>query len=63
MLIEPPDFEWLMTDTSHCKVHPHAAVAKGGSIKKFTSPRMRMVYLSEYLLQKVPVLIAKKLLI
>ena len=24
-LIDEPDFEWLMIDASHCKVHPHAA--------------------------------------
>ncbi|MDO4708783.1 MAG: IS5 family transposase, partial [Pseudomonadota bacterium] len=23
--VEQPDFEWLMMDASHCKVHPHAA--------------------------------------
>ena len=26
-----PDFEWLMIDASHCKVHPHAAGARGGN--------------------------------
>ena len=26
-----PDFEWLMIDASHCKVHPHAAGAIGGN--------------------------------
>ena len=31
ILIDDPDFEWLMIDTSHCKVHPHAAMAKGGN--------------------------------
>jgi len=30
-LIEEPDFEWLMIDASHCKVHPHAAGAVGGN--------------------------------
>ncbi len=25
------DLEWLMIDASHCKVHPHAAGAKGGT--------------------------------
>ncbi|WP_094161302.1 MULTISPECIES: IS5-like element ISThsp20 family transposase [Thiomonas] len=29
--IEEPDFEWLMMDASHCKVHPHAAGARGGN--------------------------------
>jgi len=31
LLIEEPDYEWLMIDASHCKVHPHAAGAKGGN--------------------------------
>ncbi|MCW7761982.1 IS5 family transposase [Photorhabdus luminescens] len=30
-LITEPDFEWLMIDASHIKVHPHAAGAKGGN--------------------------------
>lgn len=29
--IDEPDFEWLMIDASHCKVHPHAAGARGGN--------------------------------
>jgi hypothetical protein len=47
------DFEWLMIDASHVKVHPDAAGAvggnqdmertKGGSIPKSTWPRMRDV--------------------
>ena len=31
VLIDDPDFEWLMIDASHCKVHPHAAGAKGAT--------------------------------
>jgi transposase len=31
LLIDEPDFEWLMIDASHCKVHPHAAGAVGGN--------------------------------
>ena len=31
VLIDNPDYEWLMIDASHCKVHPHAAGAKGGN--------------------------------
>ena len=27
--IDTPDFEWILIDTSHIKVHPHAAGAKG----------------------------------
>ena len=71
ILINEPDYEWLMIDASHCKVHPHATGAiggnqgmsrtKGGSIPKFTLPWMQLVCQSEYLSQKVPELIAKKL--
>jgi transposase len=67
-LIDEPDFEWLMIDASHCKVHPHAAGAKGGnqdmertkggSIPKFTLRWMRMVCQSGLLSQKVQRLIA-----
>ena len=70
VLIVEPDYEWLMIDASHCKVHPHAAGAvggnqamartKGGSTPRYTWPWMRMVCRSELLLQKVPELIAKK---
>jgi transposase len=31
VLIEEPDYEWLMIDASHCQVHPHAAGARGGN--------------------------------
>ena len=71
VLINEPDYEWLMIDASHCKVHPHATGAiggnqgmsrtKGGSIPKVTLPWMQLVCQSEYLSQKVPELIAKKL--
>ena len=71
ILVDQPDFEWLMIDASHIKVHPHAAGAvggnqdmsrtKGGSIPKFTLPWMRMVCRSEYLYRRVPELIARKL--
>ena len=70
-VIDDPDLEWLMIDASHIKVHPHAAgaiggnqdmgVTKGGSTARYTWPWMRMVCRSEYLLQRVPVLIAHKL--
>ena len=30
-LIEDPDYEWLMIDASHIKVHPHATGAIGGN--------------------------------
>ena len=70
-LIEEPDYEWLMIDSSHCKVHPHAAGAnggnqamgrtKGGSTPKFTLRWMRMVCQSELLSQKVQQQIASLL--
>ena len=69
-LIEEPDYEWLMIDVSHCKVHPHAAGArggnqgmgptKGGSTPRTIWPWMRMVCQSELLLQKLPVQIARR---
>ena len=31
IVIDDPDYEWLMLDASHCKVHPHAAGAVGGN--------------------------------
>ncbi|PHM22041.1 conserved hypothetical protein [Xenorhabdus innexi] len=71
-LITEPDFEWLMIDASHIKVHPHAAGAKGGnqdigrtkggSIQRYTWPWMRMVCRSERLLQVVPQQIVHKLM-
>jgi transposase len=71
-LVNDPDYEWLMIDASHIKVHPHAAGAvggnqdmgytKGGSTPRYILPWMRMVCLSEYLLQQVPLLIVRKLL-
>jgi transposase len=30
-VMDDPDFEWLMIDASHIKVHPHAAGAPGGN--------------------------------
>ena len=67
-----PDYEWLMIDASHCKVHPHGtgvvggnqdmAKTKGGSTPKYTWPWMRMVCQSEQLSRVVPELIVKKLL-
>ncbi|CQR44048.1 transposase (fragment) [Thiomonas sp. CB3] len=66
-----PDFEWIMIDASHCKVHPHAAGArggnqamsrtKGGSTPRYIWPWMRMVCRSERLLQKVPERIVQRL--
>lgn len=69
-LIDHPDYEWLMIDASHIKVHPHAAGAvggneamgltKGGSTARYIWPWMRMVCRSESLLQTVPRRIAHR---
>lgn len=70
-VIDDPDFEWIMIDGSHIKVHPHAAGAvggnqhmsntKGGSTPRYIWPWMRLAIHSELLLQRVPQLIAQKL--
>lgn len=70
-LVTEPDYEWLMIDASHIKVHPHAAgakggnqdmgVTKGGSTARYTWPWMRMVCQSEYLLRQVPLQIVHRL--
>ena len=70
-LMNEPDYEWLLIDASHVKVHPHAAGAKGGneamgrtkggSTPRYIWPWMRMVCRSELLLQKVPLRIARRL--
>jgi transposase len=70
-LITEPDFECLIIDASHVKVHPHAAGAqggnqdmgrtKGGSTRKYIWPWMRMACRSELLSQRVPRLIVRKL--
>ncbi len=68
-LLGEADFEWLMIDATHVKVHPHAAGArggnqamnrtKGGSTPKYIWPWMRMVCRCEQLLQRVPERIAQ----
>jgi transposase len=70
-LVDAPDFEWLMIDASHIKVHPHAAgarggnqdmsVTKGGLTPNYIWPWMRLVCRSECLLRKVPLQIARRL--
>ena len=70
-LVVEPDYEWLMIDASHIKVHPHAAGAKGGnqamgrtkggSTRSYIWPWMRMVCQSECLLRQVPTRIARML--
>jgi hypothetical protein len=69
--VNDEDFVWLMIDASHVKVHPDAAGAvggnqdmertKGGSTPKYILPWMRMVCRSEYLSQRVPSMIVKRL--
>ena len=69
-LMEEPDYEWLMIDAGHVKVHPHAAGAqggnqamdrtKGGSTRNYIWPWMRMVCRSGRLLQQVPPRIAAR---
>ena len=70
-LIDEPDFEWLMVDSTHIKVHPHAVGArggnedmgrsKGGSTPSCIWPWMRMVCRCESLLARLPSRIARKL--
>ena len=70
-IIEEPDYEWLMIDASHVKVHPHASGSKtgnqdmdrtkGGSIARYIWPWMRLVIRFEPLLLRVPQLIAHRL--
>ena len=69
-IVDDPDYEWLMIDASHIKVHPSAAGAvggnqdmgrtKGGSTPRYIWPWMRMVCRSEYLLHRVPSMIVNK---
>jgi hypothetical protein len=70
-LVDAPDFEWLLIDASHIKVHPHAAGAKGGnqdmartkggSTPRYIWPWMRLVCQSGLLLRQVPLRIASRL--
>ena len=70
IFVDEPDYEWLMIDASHVKVHPHAAGArggnqtmsrtKGGSTPRYIWPWMRRVCRSEYVLQRVPERIVKR---
>ena len=72
VLIDEPDFEWLMIDASHCKAQASAAGApggndgigrtKGGSTPSSIWPWMRMVCRSESLQRKVPERIVQKLM-
>ena len=70
ILIDSPDYEWLMIDASHCKVHLHGTGAvggnqdmsrtKGGSTQSFILPWIRMACRSGLLLHKVQQQIALK---
>ena len=42
-LVDAPDFEWLMIDASHIKVHPHAAGAKGGNQERGPLIKMGLI--------------------
>ena len=63
LLIDTPDYDWLMIDASHCKVHPDASGAvganqnmsrtKGGSTQSFIWPWIGMVCRSGLLLDDV----------
>ena len=68
-LVDDTDFEWLMIDASHVKVHPDAAGAqggnqamgrtKGGSTPRYIWPWMRMVCRCDSLSLLVPQRIAQ----
>ena len=68
-LIDDTDFEWLMINASHVKVHPDAAGArggnqamgrtKGGSTPRYIWPWMRMVCRCDSLSLLVPQRIAQ----
>ena len=70
ILIDEPDYEWLMIDASHGKVHPHAAGArgghqdmsrtKGGSTPRSIWPWMRWGCRSELVRQQGPERIARR---
>lgn len=73
VLIDEPDYEWLMIDDSHCKVHSHVSESKGGnqdmshtkggSIQNCIWPWIRMVCRSGLLLLKVQQQIAPSLIV
>jgi hypothetical protein len=71
MLVRAPDYEWLMIDATHVKVHRDGTGAKGGSqdvdrtkggpARRFIWPWMRMVCQSEPLSREVPSLTVHRL--
>jgi transposase len=68
-IIDEPDYEWLMIDSSFIKVHPHATgarggnqdmeITKGGSTPRYIWPWMRMVCQSDFLSRQVPLQIVR----
>lgn len=64
VLVQDPDYEWLMIDATHVKVHADGTGAvggnqdmgltKGGLTRRYIWPWMRMVCRSECLLRQVP---------
>jgi hypothetical protein len=71
IFVTAPDFEWLFIDATHVKTHAHGTGAKGstqedgrtkeGLTRKYTWPWMLRVCRSEFLLRRIPSLIALKL--
>lgn len=67
ILVDEPDFEWLVIDADQSRAQPYGAGARdadharGYFIPRFTLPWMQMVCRSEYLSERIPELIARKL--
>lgn len=68
VLIQDPDYEWLMIDAGHAAAQSApmgekmvAHCAHEGSSSKYIWPWMRMICQSEVLLQKVPQMVGGKL--
>lgn len=70
VLIDEPDFEWLMINSDYVKAHSCAIRAEGDQdtdsdtghlAPKYICPWMQMVCRSEYLLRHIPQCIASKL--
>lgn len=65
VLIQDPDYEWLMIDAGHAAAQSApmgekmvAQLAHEGSSSKYIWPWMRMICQSEVLLQKVPQMVS-----
>lgn len=71
ILVDQPDFEWLIITVNYYKAQPHTIQAKSKNQRtsctrnepapRLSLPWMQMVCQSEYLAQRVPELIEKKL--